>query len=725
LPATFDESQSEAPPFSRKQYALSGGGPLVKGRAFWFGAAEYRDQDGAVLVGRRDVASRSIRRDLATAPLQDILATTRFDFTPNESDRVSVRYSFEKAEDTAQSTLDRSLGSASLRQDSANRYHSVLGSWTHILGARAANTVNVHWNQFRNTIVPVTPGRQLTFPSIQDGSSFRVPQATDQDRLQVSDTFSLALGDHGLRFGAEVQKVGGAFHLGVFREGRVELVEDFADFDHNGDGQVDDNDLLFAVTLRSGLPNQDLELANCDNTHFAGFVQDDWRVTPQLTLNLGLRYEFDTDVKNISGYGDVNPIVQSFYQGGRKKDMNNFGPRIGFNWANKPGDASLHGGYGIYYDRITLEIISLERGLDGRALPVEVRAGNVFFIDPQTGQFPPFAPSFGNPFTGFILPGAGASGINIIDNSMQNPSVQQWNLGVEKKFGRDLVVRVDGLYDRGSHFIIGRTVGTVFNPVVGGPDRVVNLESSVGTKYQGLLVSADKRIGDKHWLRAAYTLASAKNYANDDQIPFSNGPIDPNDLEREYGPTPNDQRHRFTFSASFSLPWSVRLSPLLTVASAVPMDILMPDAQTRVPTLDRNAGGRRFHTGAELNAFIAETNAGGGIGGVLLPSVPNDARFGDSFKSLDLRLSKGFKVGSGAALEALFECFNVFNTANILGTNVKNYSGHANVLVRDSNNPGDPGFLTSASFGKPINTAGGVFGSGGPRAVQLGVRLNF
>jgi hypothetical protein len=725
LPATFDESQSEAPDFSRKQYALSVGGPLVKDKLFWFGAVEYRDQDGAVLVGRRDTAAQTFRRDLADAPLTDFLGTTRLDWTPGANDRVSFRYSIQRDEGTGASTLDRSLGSASQRQTSENHYDSVLGTWTHILGARAANTLSVHANRFRNTIVPVSSGPQLTYPSLQDGSSFRVPQGTDQDRFQVMDSFSLALGNHGLRFGGEVQKVSGDFHLGVFREGRVELVQDFPGYDANGDGSVNDDDLLFAVTLRSGFPDRDLDLKNCDNTHFAGFIQDDWRLTRQLTLNVGLRYEFDTDVKNISGYGNINPIVQPFLQGERKKDMNNWGPRVGFNWASKRGDLSFHGGYGIYYDRVTLEIISLERGLDGRALPIEVRAGNVFFLDPQTGQFPPFAPSISNPFTGFILPGAGASGINIIDNSMENPSVQQFNLGFEKKFGRDLVLRVDGIHAQGSHFIIGRSIGTVFNPVVGGPDRVVNLESSVGTRYDGLLASAEKRIGTDHWLRFAYTLASAKNYANDDQIPFSNGPLDPNDLEREYGPTPNDQRHRFTFSGSFALPWKLRLSPLLTLASAVPMDILMPDASTRVPTLDRNAGGRRFKSGAELNAFISATNASGGIDGVLLPFVSTNARFGDSFKSLDLRLSRPFKLGSQLTLEALAECFNVFNTTNILGVGVKNYSGFGNVLARDSSDPTDPRFLTSSAFGQPITTAGGVFGSGGPRAVQLGLRLNF
>src|SRR5262249_36214454 len=154
---------------------------------------------------------------------------------------------------------------------------------------------------------------------------------------------------------------------------------------------------------------------------------------------------------------ELNPIILPFLPGKRERDKDNFGPRIGFNWATASGKTSVHGGYGIYYDRITLEIGSLERGLDGRSLAIEVRAGNVFFIDPNTGQFPPFAPSLSNPFTGFILPGAGAGGINIIDNKMQNPMIQQTNLGIEQQFGSKFVVRADYLHNFGTHFIIGRT----------------------------------------------------------------------------------------------------------------------------------------------------------------------------------------------------------------------------------------------------------------------------
>jgi hypothetical protein len=725
VPATYDRRLGEAPPFDREQYALTLGGPLARGKAWWFAAAEYRNQGAVAQIGERDVAARTIRRGFAPAPLDDVMALGRIDVRASDHDDLAFRYAFENADDTGASTLDRSIGSASQRQTSHNRYNLVVGSWVRTLSPASLNTLRASYSDYDNQIDPVTPGRQLTFPSVQDGASFRVPQGTAQRRLQVADALSFVRGGHSLKVGADASHTTADFVLGVFREGRVEMVQDFAQFDLNRDGRVDDQDLLFAVTLRSGKPDQDLLLKDCSSSYLAFFVQDDWRLSPRLTLNLGLRYELDTNVKNISGYGDVNPIVRPFLEGDRNRDANNIGPRVGFAWTNGSGAWQLHGGYGIYYDRVTLEIMSLERGLDGRALPIEVRAGNVFFLDPSTGSVPPFAPTFANPFTGFILPGAGASGINIIDNRLENPTVQQFNLGTQVRLPSETVLKVDLVHDLGTHFIIGRPVGEVFNPVVGGPDRVVNLESSVNTKYDAALVTLEKRFARGQQLRLSYALTRARNYTNDDQIPFGAGPVDPNDLSKEYGPTPNEQRHRVTLSGSVLLPWSLRLSPLWTVASGVPMDIMMPDGSQRVPTLPRNAGGRQFRTGADLNAYIKQLNAAGGIAGVPLPLVRDDARFNDSFDSLDLRLSRSFALSGKVRLDAIAECFNVLNVTNILGVSKTNYSGFANVLVRDSSDPADPGFLKSSSFGEALTTAGGVFGSGGPRAFQLGVRLAF
>ena len=112
------------------------------------------------------------------------------------------------------------------------------------------------------------------------------------------------------------------------------------------------------------------------------------------------------------------------------------------------------------------------------------------------------------------------------------------------------------------------------------------------------------------------------------------------------------------------------------------------------------------------------------MNGLPLPLVRDDVRFGDGFSSFDLRVSRPFTWGR-MRIEPMVEVFNLFNVTNILGVRVKNYSGFANVLVRDSQNPADPGFMRSSSFGEAVNTAGGVFGSGGPRAFQFAVRATF
>jgi hypothetical protein len=731
LPATFDRTTGQAPPFDREQYSFTLGGPVRKDTAFFFGSLEYRNQDGATLVGARDTARRTITRGFAAAPLDDLLSTERLDWQVDENDRLGFRYSLQREDAVQASTLLRSIGSASQRQSSRNHSHSFLADYTRVLTPRDVNNFKLSYSTFSNVTAPVSAGAQLTFPSIQDGASFRVPQQTKQRRMQFTDALVLVRGKHIINAGGEFQHVRSGFNLGVFRQGRVELIEDFPDFDRNGDGRVDDDDLLFAVTLRSAFPDRPLLIPDANNNYFAAYVQDDWQVSPRLNLNLGLRYEIDTNVKNVSRYGEINPLVRPFLDGGRTRDKNNFAPRIGFNYSPGDGRTSIHGGYGIYYDRVTLEIISLERGLDGRALPIEVRAGNVFYLPPQClfnpacGQFPPPAPTLANPFTGFVLPGAGAGGINIIDNKLQNPSVQQSNIGIQREFAGDYVVRADYLHNFGTHFIIGRTVGQVFNPVVGGMDLVKNIESSVKMKYDGLLLSVEKRYARRFQFRASYTLSKSFNYANDDQIPFSNGPVDPTNLQLEYAPSPNDQRHRFTFAGVFDAPYGFRIAPLVTLASGVPSDILLPDGASRIPSLQRNAGGRLFHTGAELNAFITEVNAAGGVNGAPLPLVSPDARFNDSFNSFDLRVSKVFKIGERVNFEPIAEVFNLFNVTNVLGVSNVNYSGFSNVLVRDSNDPSAPGFLRSSSFGRPVTTAGGVFGSGGARAFQFAARLTF
>ncbi len=202
LPATFDRTQ-EAPPFDRQQYSATLGGPIARGKAWWFAAAEYRNQDSVVQTGTRDVAARTIRQSLAAAPLNDFLGMARIDVRATDKDTLGFRYLVQDEDDVAASTLDRSIGSATQRQSSDNRHQQGLATWTRVLGATGVNTLRASYSDFRNLIDPVTPGRQLTFPSIQDGASFRVPQGTTQTRWQFSDSLSWVKGAHTLRVGAE------------------------------------------------------------------------------------------------------------------------------------------------------------------------------------------------------------------------------------------------------------------------------------------------------------------------------------------------------------------------------------------------------------------------------------------------------------------------------------------------------------------------------------------
>jgi hypothetical protein len=366
----------------------------------------------------------------------------------------------------------------------------------------------------------------------------------------------------------------------------------------------------------------------------------------------------------------------------------------------------------------------LERLLDGRALPLEVRDGSQ--LD-ASGRFLSGTPTLSNPFVGALIPGAGAIGINVIDNNLGTPYVQQFNFGIQREIKRDLTVSVDGIHSFGSKFIIGRPIASVFNPVVNGTDSVVNLESSVKNWYDALLVNVQKRYSNHLSFNASYTLSKSSNFSNDDQIPFQVGPLDPNNLRLEKGPPPNDERHRFTLAGVFDAPLGIQVSPIVTLASDVPIDIQLPPdiGGTRIPLLQRNAGGRQFRTGRELNDFIRQVNAGGGINETPLPLVRDDLRFGDSFQSFDLRLTKTFKINERWRVQGIAEAFNLFNKANIRGVNNVNFSGFQNTLIRDSQDPKNPGFLRSSSFGTPVQTAGGVFGTGGPRAFQFAARVQF
>ena len=724
---TLDRNLVQAegtPPFDREQYAVSVGGPIKRDRAWFFAAFEYRNQDGVVITAVRDLAARRVVTSFAPAPLNDLLFTGRGDWQTGKKDRMAFRYSDQREDDVDRGSLRRPIGTAENRQHSFNHYHAFVYNWTHTFSPTLLNDFVFHENNFLNRIPSFVENKnEIRFPSVQDGGNFRIPQQTPQNRVQFRDNLSWIRGVHALKFGGEFQRIDSGAVFDLFGSGTIETTEDFATRDRNGDGQVNDNDIVIADTIRSAAPVRPPTVNDLDNYYFAFYAQDDWKVRPNFTLNLGLRWEVDTDAKDLKHFDEINPILRPFVGTSRNREYNNFAPRIGFNWDPwRNGRTSIRGGYGIYYDRIVLEVPLLERLLDGRKLGIQVRLGSE--LD-AAGNFLPGTPTLANPFTGTALTGVGI-GINILDHNLSTPYVQQFNLGFQREFTRDLIFSADYIHAFGSKFIIGRFIGSVFNPSIGGNDDVVNIESSVKTWYDGMLLNAQKRFSNRYSFNASYTLQKSFNFSNDDQIPFQVPPLNPNNLRLDKGPPPNEERHRFTFQAVVDMPYGFQLSPIYTLASGVPFDIQLPPdiGGTRIPVLQRNAAGRTFSTGSELNTFINQFNTGRPLAS-RLPLVRDDLELGDSFQSLDVRVTKTFRFSERFNIQGLAEVFNLFNVTNVRGVNNVNFSGFQNTLLRDSSNTADPGFLRSSRFGSAIQTAGGVFGTGGPRAFQFAVRVNF
>lgn len=731
LPATLDRGIVSAlgkPPFDREQYTGSFGGPIKRDKAWFFSAFEYRNQDSIVLVGVRDQVARQILTGFASAPLNDLLSSTRADWQPTAKDRLSFRYAIEDEDELGLANIQKPFGTAEQRQRGENNYQSFVVNHVHTFSGNLINDFVFQENRFDNKL-PRFSNRsfEASFPNIVDGSNFLLPQRTRQNRIQLRDNLSLLAGKHALKFGGEYHRIDGFLDFQIFSGGGTAfLTEDFATIDRNRDGRIDDLDIPISMTI---FGTQTDSANQINNNYVSFYVQDDWKVASNFTFNIGVRYELETDSTNKNFFDkNFNPIALPFYGSNeRKRDLDNISPRFGFNWDPfKDQRTSIHGGYGLYYDRIVFGTIDQEQRLDGRKLRANIRTGSELDAN---GRFLPGTPTLADPFSGFQLP-VSILGIVILDRSFEHPMIHQFNFGIRREITPTLSVSIDGIHTFGYKFQLQRFLGTAVNPIDGADEAILNIEPSGKNWYDGLLINVEKRPSHHFSFIASYTLSKASNYVNDDLFPAAFAPIDPNNLRLEKGPAANDQRHRFTFAGLLELPKGFQISPIFTLASGVPIDLLIPAATatgvSRLPIVQRNALGRQFKTGRELNNFIQSINAGGGIEGFgLLPLVNDNLRFGDSFTSFDLRVSKSFKLGEKVNLQLFTEIFNLFNVTNIRGFNNLSFSGFQNVLTRDSGNPSDAGFLRDSNFGRPLQTAGGALGTGGPRAVQFAVRFNF
>jgi outer membrane receptor protein involved in Fe transport len=401
------------------------------------------------------------------------------------------------------------------------------------------------------------------------------------------------------------------------------------------------------------------------------FVQDDWRPRPNLTLNLGLRYDYESAKTQalVAVNGEPGPGISG--------DKDNISPRFGFAWSPRGGTRQvIYGGTGIYYDQVILNIIGNARFTPPKVIGIQ--------IDNVTGS--PL--SWPDPFAGGAVSFPPPS-VSIIDPDLVTP--RNWNsqVGYRRELARDIGLDVSFVYNRGyDHVGIintnaalpGTASGTGGVPTGGRPDpNFVNKSfyTNYGDiRYKGLLVDLKKRFSRGFQGGVAYTLSKTEN----NSFNFVSGLQVPTQPDLSWGPDTQDRRHRLEAHSEINLPFGVQLGLIAEFRSEAPLDIIANGrdlngdgitgdwvnaslclARTGVPAcpgFDYSRNSVRELSTEDANALRALF--GSGQGGPLDPiaAFENNPKYFNA----DATLQKRFRFGRHG-VRLTMEAFNLFNIA--------------------------------------------------------------
>ncbi len=607
---------------------------------------------------------------------------------------------------------------------------------------------------------PPLPGEPTTglngrSPSvaITGGLTFGKPNFLEREHnpleknFQIVDNVSLSRGNHSIRFGVDYLRTRDLLD-NLFQEGGVyaynnlaDFIVDYVNFTSNGAIRA-----LSASNMPSDFPGRCIlstrRAGQCytsnygqgfgspgaefDTTDLAFYIQDDWRWSPRLTVNLGLRYE----IEMLPEPQIPNPI---FPQTGRfSDDRNNFGPRGGFAYdLTGDGKTSIRGGLGVYYGRLINSTISnaiTNTGVDRAQLQVSLAAtaaGAPIFPNVVA---PPAAVA--NP-TGAHIPN---SSIVVLEEDLHLPMIIQGDFIVEREIARNTSISASYLTSRGRFLPVfinknlapatafqtltvtaGEFAGqSVTVPVyTTGAGSLINtnftniteVRGAVESAYHALVLQANRRLTNGLQFQTSYTLSRARDNGQT-SVTFSstNTPTDPYNLELDRGLTDFDVPHRFVASAVWS-PRATRailngwtFAPIVTVQSGRPYSA---DVNVQVRPL--------------LNARNA-TITGSGGDNYFLPLGRNSFRQPRIF-NVDARLSRRINFNESTNVELLVEAFNLFNRTHVTSVNTQAF----NLVSAVSGGPG-VNLVPVASFGTPSATGNSIFRE---RQVQLAVRFHF
>ncbi len=687
---TYFEEKANAvkPDFSQQQFGATLGGPISKDKAHFFLSYERNRRNDSVQVdtqGTLPAEEGSIEK-----PFRNHLFTAKLDFQLNASNSAYVRYSLEdqgRQNDFTGGNVILSGGALN-----TNKIHSVVAKNTTTIGNNKLNELMFLFQHFENNITANdNQNPAIITPFFTAGASLNTPQQTIQKRFQVRDDFSFRKegwgGDHDFKIGGEVLRS----HYGGFFIPTL-----YGAFYFNGaplPGGLNSylNSVADTFTGSAGT-----NVADDNWTYLAGYLQDDYKPTPRLTLNLGLRYEIQTGPYS----NPFNPVgkgalAAAGFPSTNTDDKNNFGPRVGFAW-DTMGDGRLvvRGGWGKYYDEIFQNITLYEKWSDP-ATPL-----NFVTLSPPSFTANQFAANRDAIRQGFTDPTFAGQLTRITAPDLVQPYSQHANVGFSVSPAKSLAFDVDYVHAEGKDEIhrwqvnTGANVNTRLSPagVFDHSLGTLRIEGNRGhSKFDGVYVAGKYRKARAQVL-ATYAWTVGKNLGND----FGSQPSDLTNAnwERDFGYTPNDVRNRVTGAGIFELPAGFQVSSTIQWNSAKPYSARLVSSGSRSGTRAIDpATGQIFPRNSfrEYNplgtAAFAEFNG-------------KDGRF----FSWDARLSKMFNLHKARQIELLFEVFNLTNAVNFLTDNSLGFND----------------IYTAANFGTPTQIV-----PNSQRQAEFGVRFKF
>jgi hypothetical protein len=633
---TFFEKQAGTgkQPLSQQQAGGTFGGPIKKDRAFFFLSYEYnRRQDYATVFTNHVLPDQE---GAQLKPFRDHLVTAKTDFQVTPNNRLLVRYALEDQKRQHDFIGGSTLASAGASNDIL--IHSIIAKNSSVLGASRLNEFLVLYQYFKNDILAENPSEPaVTTPDFTFGANINTPQQTIQKRFQVRDDFSWRMsgkGDHDMKVGGEVIRS----HFGGFF---TPTLYGFFNFTNRVPGGLNSylNSIADTFTGSAGS-----NVADDNWTYTAAYFQDDYKPTSRLTLNLGLRweaqmgpYQNNFDTLALRALAAVGANTK------RKQDWKDVGPRVGFAYDLRGnGKSVVRGGYGLYYDEIFQNITLYEKWSDVRT--------PLFFVSTSPAPFTPayYAANREVIRNSFIDPTFAGQVLRLTAPDLKQPYSHQFNAGFSHEFNRFVSFDVDYVHAIGKREIGRWRINTaanvntrlspagVFAPELGP----IQVEGNRGhSRIDGLYVTGKVRMRQMQII-STYALTKAKNIAND----FLSQPGDvtnANNWESDWGPMPNDVRHRFTTGAVIGLPLGFQYSTSIQANTGKPYNPVVGFS-----------GGR--------NAVRPIDPATGQVFGRNSFRAPG-------FASWDMRVSKIFEMGSARSLEVLFEVFNVTDRVNFSG----------------------------------------------------------